>query len=62
MNAKVVTIVSDVLTVLMAILGAVDTIWLHWNILQNPIFLSVLAVLGGLGIHQVTTGTTVKAS
>lgn len=51
-----VVVGSDVLTVVLAGLGVSD-LYAHTHLLTNPITLIVLAILGGLGIHQ-----TVKSS
>lgn len=50
-------IASDVLTILMAIAAGVDSIW-HIGITTSPVFGTVLAILGFLGIHQTVTHPT----
>ena len=52
-----ITIGTDVLTIALAALGA------FWPAgLTNPYVLSVLAILGALGIHQTVTTSTTPAS
>ena len=55
-----ITIGSDILTVIISAMGTVDLIW-HTALLTNPITLTVLAILGALGIHQtVVTNQKLK--
>jgi hypothetical protein len=52
-----VTIGTDVLTIILAILGFVDHTW-HTSLLMNPITLGILGILGAIGIHQTVTTPT----
>lgn len=49
-----IVIGTDVLTIIFAVLGFVDHTF-HTALLTNPITLSILAVLGSIGIHQTMT-------
>lgn len=51
-----IVIATDILTVGLAVLGFIDHTW-HTALLINPITLSVLAILGGLGIHQTVSNS-----
>ena len=50
-----ITIGTDVLTIALAIIGFVHPAWL-----TAPITLTVLGILGALGIHQTSTTPTTK--
>ena len=50
------TIWSDILTLVMAVLPQVDSIW-HTHITTNPVYSMVLAVLAGWGIKGRVSAT-----
>lgn len=52
------TIWSDVLTVVMAIVGLVDTYFTHGKIVSSPIYGTILTLLGAMGIHGRVTAQT----
>lgn len=52
---QIITIASDVLTIALAVIGFVHPAWL-----LSPITLTILGVLGALGIHQ-TVNTPTKS-
>jgi hypothetical protein len=54
MNAKTRLVISDILTMAMAILPAVDSIF-HTHIVSAGWYTTVLAFLGAAGIHATTT-------
>lgn len=49
---------SDVLTILVGIVGLVDNYFAGGNIATNPGYQAVLTVLGALGIYGRKTATT----
>ena len=51
------TIWSDVLTVVMALAPAIDSIWMT-HITTSPFYAQGLMLLGAMGIHGRITGTT----
>lgn len=52
------TIWSDVLTVVMAIVGVLDTYITHGKIVSSPIYATILTLLGAMGIHGRVTAET----
>lgn len=53
------TILSDIVTILLAIVGFVDKTWFHGIILASPFYSMALTFLGALGIYGRVTATTV---
>lgn len=54
---KSTTIWSDIVTILVAIGGFVDMRFTHGKIATSPIYQTVLAVLGAMGIYGRATAT-----
>lgn len=52
------TIWSDIATVAISIVGLVDVHFTGGKIATNPIYQTVLALLGGMGIYTRSTATT----
>jgi len=48
---------SDVVTIVLAIIGLVDTYFTGGKIAGNPAYQTLLAILGGVGIHGRATAT-----
>lgn len=52
------TIWSDVVTILLAILGFVDKTWTGGHIVSSPFYSMALTFLGAMGIYGRATATT----
>lgn len=52
------TIWSDVLTIVIAIVGFVDVYVTHGKIVSSPIYGTILTLLGAMGIHGRLTSDT----
>lgn len=52
------TVWSDIVTILLAILGFVDKTWTGGHIVSSPFYSMVLAFLGAMGIYGRTTADT----
>lgn len=52
------TIWSDIATVAVSIVGLVDVHFTGGKIATNPIYQTILAILGGMGIYTRSTATT----
>ena len=56
------TVWSDIVTILMAILGFVDKTWTGGHIVSSPFYSMALTFLGAMGIYGRTTATTTISS
>lgn len=55
---KSTTIWSDILTIVVAIVGVLDTYITHGKIVSSPIYGTILALLGGMGIKGRVSADT----
>ena len=56
------TVWSDIITILMAILGFVDKNWTGGHITGSPFYSMALTFLGAMGIYSRSTATTTISS
>lgn len=56
------TIWSDVVTILLAILGFVDKTWTGGHIVSSPFYSMALTFLGAMGIYTRANATTILTS
>lgn len=56
------TVWSDVITILLAIIGFVDKTWTGGHIVSSPFYSMALTFLGAMGIYGRTTATTTIGS
>ena len=56
------TVWSDIVTILLAILGFVDKTWTGGHIVSSPFYSMALTFLGAMGIYGRTTSTTTISS